>query len=227
VSGVTGQVRLLASSAVFSVPQWNPRSRSPGRRYACVSLLADGYGESLTRHYSRYYFLNHDSVPDPKIVAFPEGFRMIAGDSTRRNCTVNGQPCPFPDPDQSSWAQIGETSQVDLQQRAIGFNCLHYNTNPESTLYRHFMPTKDFLDQTCTTGLRMELMFPSCWNGKDIDSHDHKSHVMYPDLVMTGTCPDGFKVKLPSLMYETIYNTYLYNTTEGQFVFSNGDPTGE
>lgn len=76
-------------------------------------------------------------------------------------------------------------------------------------------------------GIRLELMFPSCWNGQDVDSPDHKSHVAFPDLVMTGTCPEGYPVKLPSLFYETIWNTYQYNGVDGQFLISTGDPTGE
>ena len=72
----------------------------------------------------------------------------------------------------------------------------------------------------------MELMFPSCWNGKDLDSPDHKSHMAYPNLVMSGDCPSGFETRTPSLFYETIWNTYAYNGVEGEFVLSNGDPTG-
>jgi len=69
-------------------------------------------------------------------------------------------------------------------------------------------------------------MFPSCWNGKDLDSADHKSHMAYPNLVMSGDCPSGFETRTPSLFYETIWNTYAYNGVEGEFVLSNGDPTG-
>ncbi|MDP5150916.1 DUF1996 domain-containing protein [Rheinheimera baltica] len=28
--------------------------------------------------------------------------------------------------------------------------------------------------------LRMDIFFPSCWNGTDLDSYDHKSHLAYP-----------------------------------------------
>jgi hypothetical protein len=176
-----------------------------------------------------YYFLNADAAnPNGTIKAFPEGFRMLAGDSTRRNCTINDQPCPFPDPPTSSWAALGEIAQPDLEQRAIGFNCLHYTAGwDEPTLYRHFLPPKAFLDLNCTDGLRMELMFPSCWDGQNLDSPDHKSHVAYPDLVMAGACPSGYNVKLPALFYEVIYATYVFNESDGEFVFANGDPTGE
>jgi hypothetical protein len=160
------------------------------------------------------------------ITAFPNDFRMIAGDSTRRNYSVQGLSPLLPDPPKSEWAAKGQTNQHDLAQRAIGFNCLHYAGTAEPTLDRHYLPDKAFLDLNCNDGIRMELAFPSCWNGKDISSPDHKSHVAYPDTVINGNCPPGFDVKLPGLMFETIWATNAFAGVLGEFVLSNGDTTG-
>ncbi|KAJ5303856.1 uncharacterized protein N7443_003516 [Penicillium atrosanguineum] len=162
-----------------------------------------------------YYLLYGENV-----TAFPSNFRMLAGDPLQRNFTW-----PIPDPPKSSWSGPQE-SQKALRQKAIGFNCLNYAAAAESSLYRHFMPNKTYLDEHCTDGVRLELMFPSCWNGKDVDSTDHKSHVAYPSLVMDGTCPDGYETRLVSLFYETIWNTYAFKDVDGYFALSNGDPTG-
>ena len=113
-----------------------------------------------------------------------------------------------------------------LRQKAVGFNCLDYQKNPEPTLFRHFLPDKAYLDANCPDGVRFELMFPSCWNGKD-DSPDHMSHVAYPNQVMTGDCPKGYEQRLVSMLYETIWDTNAFNGKDGQFVLANGDPTGE
>ena len=145
---------------------------------------------------------------------------MISGDNFQRNFTL-----PVPDPPKSDWTAKDET-QSALAQKAIGFNCLNYNAAPEGSLYRHFLPDKNYLDENCLDGVRFELMFPSCWNGKDVDSPNHKSHVAFPNLVMTGTCPEGFETQLPSLFYETIWNTQNFKGIDGQFVIANGDPTG-
>jgi hypothetical protein len=148
---------------------------------------------------------------------------MIAGDTFQRNFTL-----PVPDPPQSEWASDpAQSSQDALRQKAIGFNCLNYKLPPEGSLTRHGMPTKSYLDEHCTDGLRFELMFPSCWNGKDITSHNFKDHVAYPSLVMTGDCPAGYPTRLISLFYEIIYDTYAFLGQEGQFVISNGDTTGK
>lgn len=112
-------------------------------------------------------------------------------------------------------------------EKAIGFNCLHYDQPPnEGALEYHYLRNKTFIDETCTDGVRAELMFPSCWNGKDLDSDNHTTHVAYPYEVKYGDCPPGFPVRLPVLFYETIYQTNLFNGSAGEFVLSNGDPTG-
>ncbi|KAK6954145.1 hypothetical protein Daesc_004107 [Daldinia eschscholtzii] len=167
-----------------------------------------------------YYLLRGDNV-----TAFPPGFQMVAGSNYRRDYTV-GDP-KSPDPPQSDWAALKQTSQNDLEQRAIGFNCMNYHKEPEGSLLRHYLPEKEYLDANCPDGIRIELMFPSCWNG-DITAKDHKSHVAYPSLVGNGDCPESHPKRLVTLFYETIWDTgnKQFHGRNGQFVVSNGDPTG-
>ncbi|EED17740.1 conserved hypothetical protein [Talaromyces stipitatus ATCC 10500] len=163
------------------------------------------------------YYFGYGENPQP----FPPGFRMVAGDQYLRNFTG-----PVPDPPTSEWTTDQKT-QFSLAQKSLGFNCLHYHSDThEDSLYRHTLPDKQFLDENCSDGLRLELMFPSCWNGVDIDSVDHKSHMAYPDLVKDGTCPEGFATRLISLFYETKYDTQDFKGVDGQFVLATGDPTG-
>jgi hypothetical protein len=152
---------------------------------------------------------------------------MIAGDSLRRNYSVGGLDVSQPDPEKSIWAALGQTSQVDLEQRALGFNCLNYAKAPEGAMYRHYMPDKAYLDANCANGLRLEIQFPSCWDGKNLDSKNHRSHVAYPDLVNIGNCPTDFPVKLPGLFYETIWETDDFSNVPGEFVLANGDVQGK
>ncbi|KAL2266437.1 hypothetical protein VTJ83DRAFT_5789 [Remersonia thermophila] len=175
-----------------------------------------------------YYFLFADRKDESKgIKAFPNDFRMIAGDSSRRNYSVAGLDYREPDPPMAAWAALGQTTQEALRQRAIGFNCLNYGKGEnEATLWRHYLPEKSFIDQNCKNGVRFEIAFPSCWNGRDTSSPDHKSHVAYPDQLIDGRCPEGFDVKLPGLMFETIWKTYDFAGLPGEFVISNGDPLG-
>jgi len=43
---------------------------------------------------------------------------------------------------------------------------------------------------------------------------------------MTGDCPSDYPIRLPSLFYETIWDTYAFAGLDGEFVLANGDPTG-
>jgi hypothetical protein len=67
------------------------------------------------------------------------------------------------------------------------WSCLHAGQVP---------PGKDFVN--CPAGTMMEsyLDFPQCWNGRDLDSADHKSHMAYP---VNGDCPATHPVPVPKL----------------------------
>jgi Domain of unknown function (DUF1996) len=45
-------------------------------------------------------------------------------------------------------------------------------------------------------GLRLHVRFPSCWDGKSLDSGDHQGHVAYP---VRGRCPSRFAHALPQI----------------------------
>ncbi|KIX99495.1 uncharacterized protein Z520_05071 [Fonsecaea multimorphosa CBS 102226] len=167
-----------------------------------------------------YYFTEPSPVDTTPVVAFPQNFRMIAGNSLKR--AFYG---PVPDPPSSLW-NGSDTTQQALMEKALGFNCLNYNLPPEGAREYHYLRNKTFLDATCADGIRAEVMFPSCWNGVDLDSANHTTHVAYPDQIQNGICPEGYPVKIPTLFYETIYQTNLFNGTDGEFTFANGDPTG-
>ncbi|HEV7914893.1 MAG TPA: DUF1996 domain-containing protein [Albitalea sp.] len=57
--------------------------------------------------------------------------------------------------------------------------------------------------QNCPVGaeLYMEVFFPQCWNGKDLDSPDHKSHMAYP---VKGACPANW-LAVPEITFEIRY----------------------
>ncbi|OBT59977.1 hypothetical protein VE03_10421 [Pseudogymnoascus sp. 23342-1-I1] len=134
------------------------------------------------------YYLQRSDPKDPEydsgLLAFPEGFRMLARDPMLRS---------FSD---------------TLEQRAISFACLGTDTKE----------TNEIPNINCPNGLRAQVFFPSCWDGKNLDSADHKSHMAYPTL------------RFISLFYEVVWDTNKYadKYPDGKhpFVFSNGDETG-
>ncbi|KAH7097284.1 WSC-domain-containing protein [Auriculariales sp. MPI-PUGE-AT-0066] len=152
-----------------------------------------------------YYLQRYNSDGDKTLRAFPPGFRMIAGNMTRRNY----------DPDV-------------LSHRAITHRCLDFDNSSPAAGEWHHLP-----DHPCPAGIRTQVFFPSCWNGNDLDSADHQTHVVYPDGVDNGVCPSTHPVRLVSLFYEIVWSTpawadswWVPANAQQPFVLSNGDPTG-
>ncbi|KIW14365.1 hypothetical protein PV08_07147 [Exophiala spinifera] len=112
----------------------------------------------------------------------------------------------------------------DFASQAVSYNCLNYNgpAKPETGMFPNY---------NCPDGLRAQVFFPSCWNGKDLDTPDHKSHMSYPaNSYNSGACPPDFPVHLISIFYEVIWDTgkfadQWYGDSQ-PFVWSMGDPTG-
>ncbi|MCJ1431025.1 hypothetical protein MMC27_000375 [Xylographa pallens] len=110
-----------------------------------------------------------------------------------------------------------------VQQEAISHVCLNYNGGgpPQSAGF----PTVN-----CPDGVRSQVYFPSCWDGVNLDSADHQSHMAYPlgGHPDGGQCPDDHPVPMISIFYEFIFGTggFEWYGSEQPFVFSMGDNTG-
>ncbi|KAK2605860.1 hypothetical protein QQS21_003700 [Conoideocrella luteorostrata] len=103
-----------------------------------------------------------------------------------------------------------------FEQKAISHVCL--GTNGGETPY---MPTKQ-----CDR-MRAETFFPSCWDGKNLDSGNHKSHMAFPAIgdYNTGVCPESHPVAILSVFFEFFYNTGAIQDFN-RMVWAMGDPTG-
>jgi len=148
-----------------------------------------------------YYLQRGDEGEE--ILPFPKDFQMVSGTPSLRS---------FDDSD--------TTSQAYLAQKAITFTCLG-TSNPST----HNLP-----NYNCPDGLRAEVFFPSCWDGVNVDSEDHKSHVAFPSNEDSGSCPSTHPKRLVSIFYEVIWSTdkfadQWYGDSQ-PFVFAQGDKTG-
>ena len=93
--------------------------------------------------------------------------------------------------------------------------------------------TGAFPAKPCEGGIRATVIFPSCWDGKNLDSPDHRSHVAYPPGSKGGLagdkCPDTHPVRIPQVMYEIMYDTSgfadpkYYQNGKQPLVYSFGD----
>ena len=91
--------------------------------------------------------------------------------------------------------------------------------------------TGELPSKYCPGGIRATIIFPSCWDGKNLDSPDHKSHVAYSNSGGLGTpaCPSTHPVAIPQVMYEVMWDTgrykndKWYGSGKQPFVYSFGD----
>ncbi|PRY46522.1 DUF1996 domain-containing protein [Umezawaea tangerina] len=119
---------------------------------------------------------------------------------------VDGQPV---DPPTSTFYYLGEGVRDDVTARIqpipVGLRMIAGNakaSSPEGTVTRwdcngaNVPPSHDF--PSCPAGSKLQsyLDFPQCWDGKNLDSADHRSHVAYP---VGGDCPATHPVPIPKI----------------------------
>nr|BBU42015.1 putative hypothetical protein [Diffractella curvata] len=156
------------------------------------------------------YYMRPFSGTNKKTTVFKPGFRMIAGDLILRKkpsgLLVNCHRC---------------LAKADRIMGGSGAPCDRSDTG-------------EFPNKPCAGGIRATVIFPSCWDGKNVDSPDHRSHVTYaPGNALSGdNCPDSHPVRIPQVMYEIMYDTSqfanpeYYKNGKQPLVYSFGDTTG-
>jgi len=81
----------------------------------------------------------------------------------------------------------------------------------------------------CPYGIRIETVFPMCWNGQDLYKSDG-SHVVYTSpSTRVGQCPWTHPVRIPQIMLEFTFNPAAWApgvATKGHLAWANGDTTG-
>lgn len=157
-----------------------------------------------------YTQVDFQSNGNQKLTAFKPGFRMIVGSSPATSRQSNS---------------LGYTG--------LKFVCLaDKNTRyPESDTF----PTGK-----CKGGIMTVHHFPQCWDGKNLDSIDHQSH-MFNTVVDSnapprsfqnaGPCPSSHPVRVPRVSLETLWDTAQFANMwpadgKNPFVLANGDGMG-
>jgi hypothetical protein len=129
-----------------------------------------------------YYIPTMDN--SSAVTAFKPGFRMLVGDAALQSPSTAHKVC------HRCMPASGDASNI---------NC----GSPDNQT----LPT-----EACPGGIRSVITFPTCWDGKNLDSPDHESHVAYGvgsaanDVGPTGSCPASHPVIIPQVMYEVMWD---------------------
>ncbi|KAK3684331.1 hypothetical protein B0T22DRAFT_539216 [Podospora appendiculata] len=150
--------------------------------------------------------------------AFKPGFRMFSGDASRRKSAGLGK---------------------NMQSCYRCYTGPNFKGNNMSPCMDPKLDTEGFPTTPCPGGIRSSVIFPLCWDGKNLDSPNHIDHVSHPVTgptsftVVNGKCPDTHPVKLPQIHLEIVWDTTKFNKKEDwpadgsqPFVLSHGDTTG-
>jgi Domain of unknown function (DUF1996) len=129
-----------------------------------------------------YYKGGYNRIPLGSFQAPPSGLRMIAGDAK------NASALP------SDWSV----------RVAWNFSCHNAISGPPSG--------QTIPDCPVGSQLLAKVIFPQCWDGVNLDSPDHKSHMSYPIGEGGGACPASHPVAIA----EITYNIYFDVTQTGQ-----------
>ncbi|MBC7172168.1 MAG: DUF1996 domain-containing protein, partial [Polyangiaceae bacterium] len=136
-------------------------------------------------------YYKHAAAPDPSVIQpYPRGLRMIAG-------TASATP-ENPADSGALWACHEENGEWRLHIPSC-----RPNPDPGGAPYH----------------LHLQIRFPQCWDGVNLDSPDHKSHMAQP-VYRTGEpteCPPSHPVWLPEVSYQ------LYFPITAENVGSAGD----
>jgi len=128
---------------------------------------------------------------------------------------------------------VGNPTLTD-RTKAVANTGLRYTCL--QTIMTRGAETPDFPTKPCPAGIMAIHHFPACWDGKNLDSPDHQSHMFDTGkggFQVAGACPSSHPVRMPQLAFETMWNTTEFNDkslwpTDGSqpFVWSMGDNKG-
>jgi hypothetical protein len=165
-----------------------------------MPAMLDGAGNAVKPDWMNTYYKRlppNDpacaKTSDPAVVGqcveMPNGLRFILGYNMT---TGKGGPTDLSSLD--SWAM-----GFDCQPRVVGAQSL---TGIQHTMADILATGK------CPTGswLRVYLTFPACWDGKNLDTADHRSHMSF-GLPNNGGCPADHPYIIPEIAIQAFYTT--------------------
>jgi hypothetical protein len=143
-----------------------------------------------------YYKSGYGGVASLEVEQFPPGLRIIAGD---KNSTA--------------------------PQEHVLFDCItsgdatsYYSPSGGGPSAPDVIRNRSSIPTDCPAGriIQVRITFPPCWDGDNLDSPDHKSHMAYPTLAEG--CPSSHPVPLTEIIEHLRYRVGPGGATYYRFV---------
>jgi hypothetical protein len=133
-----------------------------------------------------------DILNKTDVTAFRPGFRMLAGD-----------------------ASATSLSAATSSGRKVCHRCMPLTGEPSNAINCSPPDGYEFPSGFCEGGIRTVVTFPTCWDGVNLDSPDHRSHMAYStgadwtDVGPSGNCSASHPVVVPQVMFEVMWDVCI------------------
>jgi hypothetical protein len=175
-------------------------STSPQRSAYWMPAMMDGAGNAVKPDWVNTYYKRYPAsdprcavTSDPAVtgqcVEMPNGLRFILGYNM-----ANGKG--------------GSTDVNSADYWAMGFDCVTRDVANQVSLTGVQHTMADIVATgKCPAGswLRAFVRFPACWDGKNLDTPDHRSHMTF-GVVAVG-CPADHPYNVPEIAIQAYYTT--------------------
>jgi hypothetical protein len=175
---------------------------SPQRSAYWMPAMLDGAGNAVKPDWINTYYKQLPAsspecgkLQDPitgvviptggKCVALPNGIRFLVG----YNMTTG---------------QNDFTNSNAREYWAMNYGCMLPDTGEEIVVKKHNFP--EVIAAGCPSGawLKISVAFPQCWDGKNLDSPDHRGHIAFP---VQSYCPSSHPYKFPEVTVAVHFRT--------------------
>lgn len=167
-------INAASTAMTLRTSQTTCRRSADTAAYWVPTLYSDGLPVRPTKG-SAYFVLRARGA----MHAFPAGLKIVAGDPHARS-------------PQSFGVTFWSCSMREGTRWTTPHAC---NTRPK----RGSLP---FVRTNRKSLLQLDVFFPDCWDGRHLDSPDHRSHMAYS---RNWTCPHSHPVKVPRLRFIVTY----------------------
>ena len=177
---------------------------SPQRSAYWMPAMLDGAGNAVKPDWvNTYYKEMPESDPNCAVTVNPANLAI--------DPSVTGRCVPIPNGIRFILGYnmaTGTGGPADLHSRdheAMGFDCMDKPVGANSYTGTQRTIAAILATGKCPPGawLRMYVAFPQCWDGKSLDSADHRSHIVMPPQAI---CPNDHPFRIPEIAVSAFFS---------------------